>query len=175
MIFSTSNINKAKEFKEFLPDLEIISDGPDIKEIDSSYSNVILYKSKDMGSGFLVEDTVLFVNGIEVVDIRWKIDSLQEGDIALWVTSLAYNDGKTITVYEGLQPGFITKVDSTPGFGYDPYFIPLGSELTLAQLGDKKRYFSARLKAIQSMLDKEVKMSVNIEDLLPWSGPYQNE
>ena len=99
IILVSSNKNKIKEFKEMIPQLKI-ENGKDLPEVQSDMNNVILYKALDAGKGYIVEDTILEVNGIEVVDIRWKKSSLSEGDKVRWIVSLGYNDGQNISVYQ---------------------------------------------------------------------------
>jgi len=174
MKLSTSNKNKIKEYQQYIPELEVIK-GPDIKEVEGTSKEVIIYKSKDMGTGFLVEDTILIVNEKEIVDIRWKINELKEGDKASWITRIAYNDGENISVYKGEIEGRITKEQGSKGFAFDPFFIPKGSSLTLTQLGERKRLFSARFNAIQNLIKDKKEFSIEIEKIKPWSGKYQNK
>jgi len=57
--------------------------------------------------------------------------------------------------FEGILPGSIgLKPVGTNGFGYDPIFIPTGSDLTLAQLTlEQKNKISHRSKALQNLSD----------------------
>lgn len=190
MIFSTSNKTKIEEFKKYIPALKFIN-GPDIKEVAGDYLDVIIYKSKDMGPGFLVEDTILIVNGIEVVDIKWKIDELKENDKAKWITTLAFNDGQEISVYKGSIDGVITKKKGSEGFAFDPYFIPIElmnknmldfdinydlQGLTLAELDNLgfKYLFSARKKAIDNLKKNKSLFIKKLKEIPEWTGSYQN-
>jgi len=99
---STSNKQKIEEFKSFGLTFKIV-EGKDLKEIADTSRNVIIHKALDSGEGVLVEDTVLLINGVEVVDIRWKIEELtklKNPEIS-WVTSLAVLDNGKIYVYIG--------------------------------------------------------------------------
>jgi len=173
MILSSSNVNKIKEYKSYIPNLEVIQ-GKDLPEVKSDSKTVIIYKSFDMGPSFLVEDTILEVNGKEVVDIRWKINELKEGDKALWITRIAYNNGDSIVVYKGVIEGVITKNKIVKGFGFDPYFIPKGSKKTLTELEDEKQKYSARYLAIKNLLNKNIEFQVKVADISPWKGDYQH-
>lgn len=57
--------------------------------------------------------------------------------------------------FEGTCPGVITESPSgDQGFGYDPVFIPDGSDRTFAQMNmEEKRAFSHRQKATQKLID----------------------
>jgi XTP/dITP diphosphohydrolase len=59
-----------------------------------------------------------------------------------------YNDGNTLRSFLGKTEGKISSKVSGPGWGYDPIFIPSGSELSFGQLKDKKIRLSHRTKAV---------------------------
>ncbi len=58
-------------------------------------------------------------------------------------------------VFEGICPGgIITERKGTNGFGYDPVFIPDGSDKTFAEMEmNEKNIFSHRKKAMQKLID----------------------
>ena len=57
--------------------------------------------------------------------------------------------------FEGICKGHIThEMDGTNGFGYDPVFIPEGSNTTFANMDiAEKNKFSHRKKAVQQLID----------------------
>jgi XTP/dITP diphosphohydrolase len=63
-------------------------------------------------------------------------------------------DGKEY-LFEGICKGHITTAqDGTNGFGYDPVFIPEGSDTTFANMDiSEKNKFSHRKKAVQKLID----------------------
>jgi XTP/dITP diphosphohydrolase len=63
-------------------------------------------------------------------------------------------DGKEY-LFEGICKGHITTAqDGTNGFGYDPVFIPEGSNTTFANMDiSEKNKFSHRKKAVQKLID----------------------
>lgn len=67
--------------------------------------------------------------------------------ISLWLEDSEF-------LFEGICPGKITTARSgTNGFGYDPVFIPDGSEKTFAEMDmDEKNKFSHRKKAMEKMI-----------------------
>jgi inosine/xanthosine triphosphate pyrophosphatase family protein len=178
MILISSNETKIKEFKKYLGDLLTIESGKDLKEVKGTMDEVITYKSIEAGKNYIVEDTILIINGEEVVDIRWKLDTLKEGDEAIWITSLGYNIDDKIKVYRGIQKGIITLEKNLTGFAFDPYFIPVelseSSNLTLTEIGEDKQFYSARIKALKNLMNEKVEFEVNINDIEKWNGNYQN-
>jgi len=96
MKISTSNQNKINEIKRIFPNIEVVK-GADLKEVLGTMDEVILYKSLDAGKDFVVEDTILTIDGQEVVDIRWnQKDKLKNTKKVSWIVSLGYNDGEKI-------------------------------------------------------------------------------
>ena len=63
-------------------------------------------------------------------------------------------DGKEYQ-FEGICKGHIThEMDGSNGFGYDPVFIPAGSDITFANMDiTEKNKFSHRKKAVQKLID----------------------
>ena len=94
---------------------------------------------------------------------------------ARWVTSLAYSDGKHIFVYRGVSEGEFDSSREIKGFGFDNQFYPLGENKTyfeLEELGLKDNY-SARSKALRSLVDNNIYLSKPVESILEWNGEYQ--
>jgi inosine/xanthosine triphosphate pyrophosphatase family protein len=174
IILVSSNKNKIKEFKEMIPQLKI-ENGKDLPEVQSDMNNVILYKALDAGKGYIVEDTILEVNGIEVVDIRWKKSTLSEGDKVRWIVSLGYNDGQNISVYRGIINGKITlERENSEAFGFDDYVIPHGTDKTLFELGNDKNKFSARRLALENFKKNKKEFVKKIKEIKAWTGSYQH-
>lgn len=176
VILSSSNKSKINEFKEILPNLKTVV-GKDIREVKGTMDDVIIYKTLEANKNEMVDDTILIVNGKEVVDIKWNIEKLKEGDKAIWVTSLGYNDGKKITVYRGEVEGTITKNRGDEGFAFDPYFIPKGSDFTLGELNkdNLKKFYSARTIALLNFKNNKAYKVLDINSIPKWKGKYQNE
>ena len=68
--------------------------------------------------------------------------------ISLWMEGREY-------LYEGTCPGKINTTKSgANGFGYDPVFVPDGSEKTFAEMDmEEKNNFSHRKKAMDKLID----------------------
>lgn len=177
MVLVSSNKNKIKEFKDILGDSLKIETGKDLDEVNGNMNQVILYKSFDAGKGYIVEDTILKIDGKEVVDIKWnQEDKLKNASQAEWIVSLGYNDGKNIYISRGIIKGTIQQSNDV-GFGFDPYFIPNGSDKSLHQLNEegKKDLFSARKEALLKFKNNDFEIVQDIKKLQPWQGSYQNE
>jgi len=176
MKLSSSNKNKINEFKRILPDIEVI-EGSDLKEVQGTIDEVIIHKSLDAGKDMVVEDTILIVDGQEVVDIKWnKLYKTENTKKVSWIVSLGYNDGKNIYISRGIINGVLVEHNGVDGFGFDPYFLPDGSELTLAELEHNgiKDNFSARYLALLNLKNKRYIIKKDILDIEPWTGSYQN-
>jgi XTP/dITP diphosphohydrolase len=63
---------------------------------------------------------------------------------------IAFYNGKTLSVSEGRVDGRISdRITEGSGWGYDPIFMPDGTDLTFAQLKRKKNQYSHRKKALE--------------------------
>jgi inosine/xanthosine triphosphate pyrophosphatase family protein len=170
----SSNQNKIAEFKRFGLGINIKT-GKDLAEIQGTDLEVILHKSKDSGDFTIVEDTSLDIQNFDIgVNVRWLQNNLDKtiGNNAFWKVLLGANDGKQISVYQGMVQGKIVSPKGE-GFGFDSYFQPLGSKLTLAELEEigKKDLFSARKKAVENLLADR---SIGVYDIPnTWTGDYQ--
>lgn len=179
-ILTTSNKNKISEFKAILGDKISIKKGKDIKEVNGSIDEVIIYKSKDSGVNTIVEDTILEVDGKEVVDIRYCIEKYSKATVkANWIVSLAINTGTEIKVYRGNIQGKLIKSDFIPNdsFGFDSYFVPKGTTKTLYELNKigKKDNYSARKIALLNLLDDIPIFIKQLSNIPKWTGTYQGE
>jgi len=177
MYLVSSNDKKLAEFRRLGLDIQI-KKGLDLKEVQGTPDQVILYKALDAGKDMVVEDTILVIDGEEVVDIRWKLNQIKTAKDAQWVVSLGYNDGEHIHVYRGVITGTLVKTDNAPSdaFGFDPFFIPNGSYRTLYDLNHigKKDQFSARRIAAKELLDSRPVLRMKISDIPVWNGEYQH-
>lgn len=188
----TSNINKLNE----LVRLGLPISGTkniDLPEVFADPITVALYKSKEAGSNTLIEDTIIKIDNNDLVDIRWRINKmveLSESSAVKWMVTLAHNDGIIINIYCGeilckinpksLMAGF--KPDKG-AFGFDEYLIPQLNDKTgvlnkltlyeLEQLGNKD-FFSPRRLAVENFISGIKTKSMQINELKPWCGEFQN-
>jgi len=177
----TSNESKIKEFKRFGLDVDICK-GADLPEVLGTPLQVITYKALAAGKDNMVEDTILTIDGVEVVDIKARIDELKDmsGIPAVWTTSVAVSTGENLLTAHASITGKINKPAISPdgSFGFDAYFYPdEANDLSLHQLelkGTKDEY-SARKRCIEVfMLGTEGYQETPIASIPEWDGEYQN-
>jgi inosine/xanthosine triphosphate pyrophosphatase family protein len=177
----TSNKFKLTEYNRFGLNLEI-QEGLDLKEVDGTSEEVVIYKAIEAGENNLVEDTILMINGAEVVDIRNKIDDLADikDSYVVWIVSLAVLQNGKVYIATAMVKGTLKQPAIAPvnSFGFDPYFYPANTEdgLSLHQLEliGKKDSYSARKRAINYFLNKgDGFYSLDQKDIKEWTGDYQ--
>jgi XTP/dITP diphosphohydrolase len=71
------------------------------------------------------------------------------GRSASFRSLIAFYNGKSLSISEGIVDGRISNKMTKGGWGYDPIFVPVGTDLTFAQLKDKKNNYSHRRKALE--------------------------
>lgn len=182
---ATSNARKIAEFKSFGLPFNVVK-GADLKEVSGTINEVILHKAMDAGEGVLVEDTVLLINGEEIVDIRWKLEELakMKNPNILWITSLGILDNGIVSVYRGqidcaLVRGASDLVVPEDAFGFDPYLAPLLSGIEFPQTfyeldkDGNKTDFSPRKYAVEVLLSGIPSLEVEASSIAAWEGDYQ--
>jgi len=184
LIFATNNSNKVKEIKSVVGDkllvISLAEAGIDIdipepydslEENASEKSSVIHSLTK---KNCFSEDTgleVFSLNGAPGVksaryasdgrDFQLNINLLLENLVGeknrlaqfRTVVSLIWNEKEYL--FEGICKGIIIETQrGTEGFGYDPVFIPDGSNKTFAEMNmEEKNEFSHRKKAISQLIE----------------------
>ena len=184
IIFATNNKNKVEEIKHLshqkfeiftLQEVGIDIDIPephDTLEANATEKSATIYKLTNQA--VFSEDTGLEVEALggapgvksaryagEGRNMQDNIDKLlaelkgKPSRAARFrtVVSLIIN-GKEYQ-FEGICKGHITHAqDGANGFGYDPVFIPVGSDITFANMDiSEKNKFSHRKKAVQQLID----------------------
>jgi len=174
MILYSSNDFKIQEFKRILGNAIEIKKGKDLEEVNGTALEVIKYKALEYGNGSIVEDSILLVNGKEVVDIKFNENSLIDGANATWLVSLGYNLNGEIFVYQGVIHGTI-KQTNKEGYSFAPYFYPNGTELSLEELENKgmKENFSARKIALMNLKENNYLFRLKKKEIVEWEGEYQ--
>jgi len=174
LIFITGNPGKFLEAKKLLgkfgirleqADIEITEPQSDTLEgVAEKCAEEALEKA---GERFIIEDSGLFVNslngfpGVYSSYVHRKIGCegilrLLTGSMdrsAYFMAALAYSEpGNNIRIFTGRVDGNIaTEQRGKSGFGYDPIFMPLGSELTFAEMSaEEKNKFSHRARVLRT-------------------------
>ena len=169
--FASTNENKYIEVKSILQahDLEIAFCKLDIKEIQSnSIEEIALEKCRyafsEIKSPVIVEDDGLFINKLsgfpgqysafvfKTIGNKGILDLLRSCDdrTAYFVSIITFCNGQTRHIFDGKIHGKINKNMTEGGWGFDPIFIPMNSNLTFGQLHrlGRKQEYSHRSKAL---------------------------
>lgn len=184
LVFATHNLHKVKEVaaiigsRFIIKSLSDLSFFEDIPETADTISGNALQKARFVFSRFhcncFADDTGLIVEALDnrpgVYSARYagenasyednvrKLLKELEGKTnrkAAFVTVIAVIiDGKEY-LFEGRIEGEIIKeTRGAGGFGYDPVFLPVGSELTFAEMEEtRKNEMSHRAVALNKMLE----------------------
>lgn len=91
-------------------------------------------------------------NNIKLIS---ELQNHPEPHLAKYICVAVYYDGNNLKIVNGDCKGRIVKVGKgANGFGYDPYFVPEGYELTMGELSlQEKNKISHRLKAFEQLKD----------------------
>ena len=89
-----------------------------------------------------------------------ELEKFSEPHLAKYICVAVYYDGTHLKVVDGDCMGRIIRQGrGTNGFGYDPYFIPDGYELTMGELSlREKNQISHRLKAFDQLKEILIKL-----------------
>ena len=168
LFFISGNAGKLKEAKNIL-NFEIEGLDIDLKEIQSLDPHEIIKNKleearKKFDGKFIVEDVSLnfeCLNGLPGPLIKWFLKSLgAEGLVKIVKTFgnnkatakciIGYFNEMRIEFFEGVVNGKIVEPKGNNGFGWDPIFLPDGSNKTYAEMSDEeKNKVSHRRKAFE--------------------------
>lgn len=194
MIICTSNEDKIEEMREILGESIEVRKSLDIKEIDCEDPiKVATYKALHSEVGTIVEDTILQINGKNIVDIKFAMREKSNTDAsAKWIVTLAWNAGETINIYQSEITGRLVSKDKVPkdAVGFDPYFIPeelidpapddinhpiSGMSLYWLKKNGLKKFFSARRGALIQVIENKPIDVLRVSSIPEWNGKYQGE
>jgi len=174
--FATGNKNKLQEVNNILESpleqIEIDLDEIQATEVEDVVKKKAEEAFKQTGKPVLVEDTGLYfeaLNGFPGALIKWLLDSIgNEGIVNLLSTKenrkayaktvFGYFNGKETHLFVGKLEGVIpTKIQGDNGFGWDPLFIPEGSDKSFAEMssGEKNKISMRKMALKQLNLQKE--------------------
>jgi XTP/dITP diphosphohydrolase len=172
-VFVTTNEHKRREVETILG-VELERAAPDVPEIQAlDFAEVAARKASDAYEALgapprpvLVEDSGLVIgawNGLPGALTKWFLSSVGYGGIlrmlrgedrrARAVCAVAVADrGGEVRIFRGEVRGEISREPrGESGFGWDPIFVPEGSELTYAQMGEAKNEDSHRARAFRQV------------------------
>lgn len=173
----SSNQNKINEYKRFgLSNLEVLN-GKDIREVAGTSEEVIIYKSLEAGEEVIVEDAILIIDGVEIVDIKYQLQNLNNfiGKHAVFKVTLGFQSNGIIKTFVAELNGTIKDVEEPEdNFGFDYCFFPNNTDslYQLDKLGMKDHY-SPRKKAIEKLINDKFDNQYFVKDIKPWTGNYQ--
>lgn len=169
--FASSNQNKFWEVQSILTAHNISVDFAQLRlvEIQSDLlEEIAMEKAKSafmqIEKPVIVEDDGLFIDSLKGFPGQYSSHTFNtignEGILKLLAGSsdrsasfrsiIAFHDGKRPPIFEGCVDGRISEKITEGGWGYDPIFVPLGSDLTYAQLRENKNKYSHRERALDN-------------------------
>ena len=145
-----------------------------LKEIKADPMTVVVHKASQLGERVLVEDTSLRMwrePRWASRDVRWLLHHLAEyaGRKAHWRVLLAYREGDLVYFLSRNGRREDRSSRGKEGFGFDPVFLPDGSDQTLAQA--KPDEVNARAKAVDALLTG--KPIARLPPIVDWKGEWQ--
>ena len=182
LLFATNNSHKYKEVSKILPSYFTLLSLKDVdfygelretgSTIKSNASQKARYVFEKFGMQCFADDTgleVLALNGRpgvysarfagpdanaseNIKKLLIEMKGVSDRRAVFRTVISLFIDGKEY-FFEGHIDGFITEEErGNGGFGYDPVFLPVGKNLTLAEMGDdEKNEMSHRAIAIQKL------------------------
>jgi XTP/dITP diphosphohydrolase len=168
--FASTNQNKYREVQSILSPHGIAVDFAQVNLVEvqsDSLEEIAREKAKSafvqVGRPVIVEDDGLFIDALKGFPGQYssfvyktignegilKLLAGSAGRSASFRSLIAFYDGKSLSISEGIVDGRISDRITEGGWGYDPIFIPAGTDLTFAQLKDKKNEYSHRRKALE--------------------------
>jgi len=197
LTFATGNLNKLKEFKRILKNIEVIGETVEVDEIQSlDATKVVTQKAKDAWrknnfNPIIVEDTSLEIQALDGRPgplIKEFLTPLFKKSLCTeWLKGkdrrvigrvlLAVYDGKAVQIREGKIEGKIApEPRGANGFGFDDFVIPdgqTGKEKTFAEMSEsEKDKFSMRARALEDLLANPFQLA---NPILMLHEPYQQE
>lgn len=173
LLFATSNKHKVSEANKVgrkfgVRFRQINVKYPEVR--DNSVSKVALdgirFVYPKVKRPVVVEDSGLFIKALNNFPgsySRYVFDRvgvqgilnlmrLKKDRNAFFTSVVAYSNGKSFRVFEGVVEGTITKTPmGSSGFGFDPIFIPKGFDKTFAEEPSLKEMVSHRSRAFERL------------------------
>lgn len=172
LYFVTGNKNKVKEVQQILDfPIEIID--IDLYEIQSlDINEVVIKKAEDaflqVKKPLVVEDVGMYVNawngfpgpfvkflhkaGGDSYDLLLRMLENETDKTVHIKAVIGFHDGEKVNIIEGSFDGKFVEKKGDKGWGFDPYIIPDGYDMTFGELSeDVKNKISHRAKAFRKL------------------------
>ena len=177
--FASTNQNKFFEVQSILLTRNIIIDFSKIHlvEIQSdSLEEIAREKAKTafakVGRQVIVEDDGLFIDSLSGFPGQYSsfvFKTIGNGGIlkllagstkrsAYFSSLIAFYNGISLSISEGRVDGRISDRITEGGWGYDPIFVPDGTDLTFAELKKSKNEYSHRKRALEKFAQWYLKL-----------------
>jgi len=174
LYFVSTNVNKYEEIRAILKqhDISVKFLKRQLREIQAnSLGKIAAEKSKAafnmISKPVLVEDDGLFIHGLKGFPGPYssfvfksignngilKLLSGSRNREACFLSVVVYSSGTELKRFFGKTEGKISLRPSGRGWGYDPIFIPIDSDLTFGESKGLKKRSSHRAKAISSFVN----------------------
>jgi XTP/dITP diphosphohydrolase len=181
VIFASSNRHKYEEFKRMLSDvidlkfLEVDYLEPQGEDIEEVVVTSAKWLSNYIREPFFIEDSGLFIEAlggfpgpyssyvykkIGNEGILKLMDGIEDRR-ASFISVIALSYDRRIEVFKGSVQGTIAKEVRGGGWGFDPIFIPSGSDKTYGELGEEKDRFSHRGASCRKLRDFLMRIEVS--------------
>ena len=174
LTFITGNQHKFREAERILKEYNVIIGRKDIncEEIRSESCEEVALTClrllrRKVNKPFFVEDSGLFIKALDgfpgtlsswvfkKIGNEGILKLLREAQIrdAYFLSAIAVWDGKKENVITGKVDGYISRELRGKGFGYDPIFIPAGSEKTFGEDEKIKSLCSHRRNSLKKLAE----------------------
>lgn len=173
IIFVTNTEGKVREAQDILGNgFRIEHKKLDLDEVQTVDGKEVIKKKAEeayklLGCAILVEDTSLYFDawkGLPGALVRWFLDTVGCGGLCKMMrgetnrmayseSAIAYYDGKNLKIVSGKIEGSVPdEPRGNKGFGWDPVFVPSGSERTFGELEmSEKNRISSRKIALEKL------------------------
>jgi len=176
LYFVTSNEGKMKE-AEMILDIPIKLFKADLEEIQSlDLEEIVREKAKRafelVGKPLFVDDVGVYIeawNGFPGPFVKYLVEAVGTGGIARMVkdetnrkaivrAAIGFHDGEKITTFIGEVKGTLAeRPRGDRGWGWDPMFIPVGSEKTYAELTPEEKNSVSHRRIVLENFKKHLK------------------
>jgi XTP/dITP diphosphohydrolase len=174
LIFVTGNLYKFREAERILKEYDVIIEYKDMKceEIRAETCEEVALSSlrflrRSLNKPFFVEDSGLFINtlnGFPGTLSSWVFKKIgnegilkllrgERGRDAHFLSAIAAWDGRNEKLFVGRVDGHISHELRGKGFGYDPIFIPAGSDKTFGEDEKIKSLCSHRRNSLKKLAE----------------------
>ena len=167
---NTSNAGKLKEYQQYLGQVEAVK--KDLDEPEADPLTIIRYKASQF-EGVIVDDVSLDVEGADVGSlVKWKLQEMDKhlNRRAIFKCWVGIHRKSKIEIFYAETAGILVPARGG-SFGFNPYFLPDGSQNTFGEEIPKE--LNPRFKALSKLIHG--RSDFIEEPLFSWNGPFQKK